>query len=367
MYTPNNPPVYLRAVTGFMAAISAAATSDTAAGNYTLYAQMADAWGQQVDTLWGASAPTNLELDLIETGSSALWTGRTPPATDVALSPGNYTQTAEALIARVSQANAQVVSEGVDPNATGGGSPAGWVTALDVDFANQPAQTLAGPGPFEIGGFSWLKVLFSGDENVAPVITPGLGLTIQPASGATFSSEQLVVMLTDILPPAAQKYPTSVRVWVQLAASNFDVSGGNMSAVVLNLNSGDGALAGADYGDGFVFDNVNHGNGDYVSVGYFATDSNVVVLLEVPGLDAFGSRLLGGLSPLGTFPLDSDHVFAPGGPFLAPILSLGPPRPEIAFPIFPPDSLALYALGAGIEGTVGTSGTIRRIRIDYKI
>jgi hypothetical protein len=125
MYVPNNANVYLKAFAGFMAGITASATTDTTEADYSGYAQMADAWAQQLDTSWGVSAPTFLELDMIAEASEAVWAGRSPLPSDIALHPGSYTQVAEAVIARVLEGNAQVVSEGIDPNAGGGGGGGG--------------------------------------------------------------------------------------------------------------------------------------------------------------------------------------------------------------------------------------------------
>jgi hypothetical protein len=121
MYVPNNASVYLRAFAGFMAGITAAASTDTSPSDYSSYARMSDAYAQQLDATWGAPAPTNLELEIIEVASATVWAGRSPLSMDVATLPGSYTQVAAAVIARVLEGNAQVVFEGINPNATGGG------------------------------------------------------------------------------------------------------------------------------------------------------------------------------------------------------------------------------------------------------
>ena len=126
MYAPNNTSIYLNAFAGFMAGITAPATTDVNAGDYTLYGQMADAWAQEVDTVWGAIAPTSLELDEILTASESVWGNRSPLGALSGIIPGAYNQVAQAVIARVKQGNAQVVSEGIDPN--GGGVPGGVTT-----------------------------------------------------------------------------------------------------------------------------------------------------------------------------------------------------------------------------------------------
>lgn len=116
MYTPNQTSVYLKAFAGFLAGITAAANTDTGQGDYTLYAQMADSYAQQVDISWGITFPTSLELAMIGQVSEAIWENRSPNSGIDAVTPGSYTQVAQAVVARVLQGNAQVVSEGINPN-----------------------------------------------------------------------------------------------------------------------------------------------------------------------------------------------------------------------------------------------------------
>ncbi|MGO9835538.1 MAG: hypothetical protein ACLP1X_15125 [Polyangiaceae bacterium] len=123
MYVPNNATVYLKALEGFVAGITSAANTDTNPADYANAGQMADAYAQQLDTSWGAAAPTAFEQANIGSASSAVWLLRSS-ITANQLIPASYTQVAEAIIARVRQANAQIVSEGIDPNA-GGVGPVG--------------------------------------------------------------------------------------------------------------------------------------------------------------------------------------------------------------------------------------------------
>src|SRR5271163_3600623 len=116
MYTPNNTPVYLRAFSGFMAGVTAPANVDINPRDFVTYGQMADAWAQEIDTVWGTSTPTALELDLFEQVSESVWENHSPLVLPDALRPGAYLQVAESVIARIRQGNAQVVSEGIDPN-----------------------------------------------------------------------------------------------------------------------------------------------------------------------------------------------------------------------------------------------------------
>lgn len=124
MYHPNNTPVYLRAYAGFIAGVTGAALV-TDAGSYTLYAQMADAWAQAVDTAFGPGTPTGFHLVAIEHGSQAVWSTRAPLEASQAILPQAYVQAATGVVARALRGNTQIVAEGIDPNNTGGGGGGG--------------------------------------------------------------------------------------------------------------------------------------------------------------------------------------------------------------------------------------------------
>ena len=150
-YSPNNTPVYLRACAGCFAGLTSSANTDITAADYTLYGLMADAWAQEVDTVWGAATPTNFELLEIEDCSSTMWAGRSPLGAAAGILAGSYNQTALALMARVKQANAQVVAEGVDPSDIGGPSSGPVTPSLNVAFlgdsisnATIPVATVSG-------------------------------------------------------------------------------------------------------------------------------------------------------------------------------------------------------------------------------
>lgn len=131
MYKPNSTPLFLRCAAGFMAGITSSGITDVETEDYAIYGQMADAFAQEVDTIWGRRAPTAFELLLFDAASEAVWAGRSPLTVD-ALEPGSYDQIARAVIARVRQGNAQVISEGIDPNNAGGSSSSSGAPPLQV-------------------------------------------------------------------------------------------------------------------------------------------------------------------------------------------------------------------------------------------
>jgi collagen triple helix repeat protein len=114
-YTPFNTSLYLAAFSGCLSGLELADLAAVA---------MADAYAQRYDTLWGPSTPTNLEIISTEDISESVWLNRSPLEINATI-PGAYTAIAEYVIALVQAGNAQVVGEGIDPNATGGSGGGG--------------------------------------------------------------------------------------------------------------------------------------------------------------------------------------------------------------------------------------------------
>lgn len=151
--------VYVAAFDGAAAGLAANGKflSDPNAGDYAYYTAMAKAFATQVDTAWtnsGTPSPTCAEIDAIETASFGIWgggvgpigtatvdaTGTVVPGGDPTV-PGNYAGYATAVVAFAQQCNAQLVLDGIDPNAACdvGGGGGGGITQLTNDV-------LAGPG-----------------------------------------------------------------------------------------------------------------------------------------------------------------------------------------------------------------------------
>lgn len=137
-YTPNNDCVYSKAFTGCLAGLGGGGRYlDANAGDESAYAQMADAYAQELDTVWGALAPTAVEEDAIFAISFAVWRARSPLVSTVATLPGAYNGIVRGVIALAQEGNAQVVSQGIDPNGCAGGGSTGAVN----DFVYQPGGT----------------------------------------------------------------------------------------------------------------------------------------------------------------------------------------------------------------------------------
>lgn len=119
MYTPKTLAVYLNAAAGFMAGITSQATTDSSPADYTQYAQMADAYAQQLDTALGAAPTVPVIAALALSISEAVWENRSPYALPDAVNPGSYTQIAASVAARITQLLTQIAGEGIFIPTTG--------------------------------------------------------------------------------------------------------------------------------------------------------------------------------------------------------------------------------------------------------
>lgn len=180
MYVPLNPPIYLAAYGGCLSGLGAAGRylSDPRPIDYELQAASADAFAQALDAAWGSGGYTNLDLSEIEQVAQSVWSGRSPPSTNLATQPGTYGTLARAVIALARAGTARVVSEGIDPNAggatvgptgaTGAAGPTGATGATGAAGATGATGTSSdetvGKVPFTFsGGTMLLQALVPGN------------------------------------------------------------------------------------------------------------------------------------------------------------------------------------------------------------
>jgi hypothetical protein len=234
MYTPNNVCVYLKAAAGCLSGLGGSGPyGDPLLGDFSGYARMADAYAQEFDTVWGVTVPSGFEEDAIFTASAAAWATRSPLPSTVAFIPGAYNGIVLGVIARVLEGNAQIVSEGVDPNGCGGGiippppfpdgnwidiapgttvSPVALGAMYKTDSTGALVQYVLPSGP--VNGFTFLIKLVGGSV-VNPVsLLPGAGDTCEdPQNAGTFSAVPVFISTAGAI--AAFKYDAPAHQWVE--------------------------------------------------------------------------------------------------------------------------------------------------------
>jgi hypothetical protein len=214
-YVPNNTSVYLRAFAGALAGLGGSGKYllDPNQGDNVGYALMADAYAQQLDTAWGATAPTSLELFEIQSNSQAVWEQHSPLESHVAYIPSSYTGLVNGVVALAMEGNAQVVSEGIDPNA-GGGSGSGTVTDVTgtapITVTNNTSTPLIAISPATDSTAGSMSAAdktkldgLSATPNVSGLsgfvtlanFTPGAGVSILAAADITSSKSGIFVAI----------------------------------------------------------------------------------------------------------------------------------------------------------------------------
>jgi hypothetical protein len=241
MYTPNNASVYLRAFAGCLAGLTASGRypTDPSAEDYDLPARSADAFAQEVDTLFGSSAPTSFQLITLLVEAEAIWgEGRSPLPTAEATLPGSYEQVAAAIVAILEQGNIQVIEEGVDPNDGGGGFSLGTWTAdiipADSPFTPTSLQTyvavntatgavtvltpLASDGvSLPIDGQEFTIKCVQASATPATVEANGSGVTVEdPSNGGTFGASGTIQAVAG--GAARFKYRASDKKWISFGS-----------------------------------------------------------------------------------------------------------------------------------------------------
>lgn len=202
MYTPNNAFVYCAAYAGAIAAMTASdrLPPDIAISQYAGIVQVAGAYAQEFDTLWGSSATDQLELDCIEESSTMVWLNRSPlPVTQESVVPGAYLDLCAGIIIIVESMDIYVRGQGITPPPIAEGGPdfsaqvpTAWVavaaggtgtgvngtaSAFEYDTTGAQCTHQLPPGPTN-GQVSVLKGV--GASNTAGVlIVPGAGGAIE--------------------------------------------------------------------------------------------------------------------------------------------------------------------------------------------
>jgi hypothetical protein len=120
MYTPNNLFIFQAAFAGALAGMGASNrvptdTIPTDPVNIGL-TMVAGAFAQAYDTAWGSAVPSSLDVESTEDVCQSAWWGRSPQAFISAnLSPANFTQLADALIAIVDAGDEYFAAQGITP------------------------------------------------------------------------------------------------------------------------------------------------------------------------------------------------------------------------------------------------------------
>jgi hypothetical protein len=118
-YTPNSSNLYTAVYSGALAGIGASdktLTSDDPT-SYAGPAEVAGAFAQEFDTLWGSTAITDLVLQCAQEASYAFWAHRCPAPVAPFLDPDTYVSECAALIAMIQRAQAFFLAEGITENA----------------------------------------------------------------------------------------------------------------------------------------------------------------------------------------------------------------------------------------------------------
>jgi hypothetical protein len=201
-YTVQNPNVFTAAFSGALAGMGVSGRIVISA-NPTRYAGLiaiANAFAQQLDTLWGATPVGFLEVQAFQEATEALWQQRSPIPNTATLAPSTWEDECLALITIVQAAVAFYLTQGyTNPPIGGGGSDDHKVMVSVTDttpdylaakllFASGLTATIENPGADEA-----IQIEATYDDSLAPQL--GTSLTqdaITALKGPTPSGLQQV-------------------------------------------------------------------------------------------------------------------------------------------------------------------------------
>ena len=118
MYNPQNQAVFTAALSGTLAgmAVSGRINTDPVSANYANRVEVAGAFAQEFDTLWGNLKPTtDIDVLLVAQCCSGLWQGRLPEYNTASILPSTYFALATALIALINATKTYFTGLGLTP------------------------------------------------------------------------------------------------------------------------------------------------------------------------------------------------------------------------------------------------------------
>lgn len=177
-YVPNNLALYISSYAGAMAGMGASGriVNSALVAAYAGLGRIAGAWAAALDTAWGVTPATTLDIENARTASYAVWSERSPPAGGIYVLASTYASECAALVAMMNAADLYFTGQGISPDAGGGGG-------------GFPAPVTITVSPFAVpstGGLFLIDTSGGGPGGGTPVAN----LPDNPAAGTTVSFRQ---------------------------------------------------------------------------------------------------------------------------------------------------------------------------------
>jgi hypothetical protein len=344
-YSPNNIYVFQAAYAGALAGMAASnrvPTDDLPTDPVnTGSAQIAGAFAQSFDQLWGSATPTQLDVEEIESVCSQAWWGRTPQNTAANLAPSTYNTLADALIAIVDAgdnyfASIGVIPEPIVPTPSGYGVPLTVVGGELVAHINAltgvdaPSSDGSAARPFQTWRYFYQRIGYLSQSPSKPDLSVGL-LTSAVTRLHVFGDAPPAVPTSDPVGIVNEVYcPEDGQLLVDLSPSQTIVATTAMTALTQATNY---ALSPAHYQvltlavpaagfQGLLFVDTTQPSSGWIYRSGVAGGGNP----QIPGANNVQvSPLLATTNPLSpnvTWPLNPTLI-TPGGTDACQIIRLG--------------------------------------------
>lgn len=184
-YTPLNVQTFVAAMSGSLAGIGIGERPITSTNptDYNGLALSAFAYAQEFDTLWGSSAPDELEWGAILTASQGYWQSRDKESH----TPSHYAAECAAIIAAIREGDAVAIAGGVTPPAWPPTGSDGTVTTVT---ATAPIRVTA--TPTTTPNIALTPPAYIWEDNAAVVNPTIAGVSISPTITPTVSGKLTV-------------------------------------------------------------------------------------------------------------------------------------------------------------------------------
>jgi hypothetical protein len=241
---PTTPSVYVAAFNGCLIGLAASGKylNDPNAGDYAYYTAQAKAFATQIDVAWTASgtpSPTCSEINSLQAAATGVWSSdRSPLQSSAANVPGNYAGVATAIVALVQQGNAQLVLDGVDPNAAcdvGGG---GGGAAPSNIIVYKPGAVPSGNIYATWAAAYAARLLVSGPATIAVDVSITNPAPV-PAGTYNLAGTKLLGLSTGITPlPNVLSLADGVTFTNVTDLENIEIDCNNVAGAVVSLSAG---------------------------------------------------------------------------------------------------------------------------------
>ena len=263
MYVPQNLTIFTAAFAGALAGMgsSGRVITDPIPADYSSYTDAAGAFAQAIDTTWGVTPATELDVQAMEECCESSFQGRSPPVGAPFNLASNYTGLAAAIVALVQEGDAYYASQGIVSPVVDGSAAFQLVWYVDEINGNDsnngatPATAKKTPGAVTFAlrtmqtGVNYQMFLLSDISTANAVFKPSfVSLPNEDAVQANGVRQVFNITMSGSLTPIAGAV-TTIAAWAATGANQAQATFADAAVVTANVDQMFQITASADAGN----------------------------------------------------------------------------------------------------------------------